>query len=136
MRADSAPGAAQTTAGSLRVAFVGQSVFFAQCSLERPTGGIDPTFLDFRAGAAAEPLLAQLHALDPDVVLVFRPEIVPAGLFDGLRATTIGYLTEPLPRGTGSKHPDLAGRLRQLEAVDPGNFDRIVSFDPLIAETA
>ncbi len=120
----------------LRAAFVGQSVYFRHCSLERPVDGIEPVFLDFRAGAPAEPLLEQLRELDPDAVLVFRPEIVPKGLFDELRATRIGYLTEPLPRGTGSKHPDLVGRLRQLEAVDPGNFDRIVSFDPLIAETA
>ncbi len=120
----------------LRAAFVGQSVYFRHCSLERAAGGVDPTFLDFRAGASGHALLAELRGLDPDVVLVFRPEIVPKGLFDGLRAITIGYLTEPLPRGSDSKHPDLVARMRQLEAVDPSNFDRIVCFDPLISETA
>lgn len=121
---------------TVRIAFVGQSVYFRQCSLEREVDGIVPAFFDFRAGAPAEPLLARLQELDPDAVLVFRPEIVPPGLFDGLRATRIGYLTEPLPRAKGSDHPDLRGRLAQLEEVDPSNFDRIVSFDPLIAETA
>jgi hypothetical protein len=121
---------------SLRVAFVGQGVYFRQCAMESPSGGVESAFLDYRAGAPPAPLLADLRALDPDVVLVFRPEIVPAGLFEGLRAITIGYLTEPLPRVNGVDHPDLEGRLWWLKQVDPGNFDRIVCFDPLIAETA
>jgi hypothetical protein len=57
-------------------------------------------------------------------------------LFDSLRAVTIGYLTEPLPRDDSSQHSDLHQRMWWLKHVDPGNFDRIVSFDPLIAETA
>jgi hypothetical protein len=120
----------------LRVAFVGQSVYFQQCALELATDGLDPTFFDFRAAAPPDPLLARLEALDPDVVLVFRPEIIPPGLFHGLRALTIGYLTEPLPRSGGVDHADLRTRLWWLEQVDATNFDRIISFDPLIAETA
>lgn len=120
----------------LRLAFVGQSVYFRQCALEHGASGIEPVFLDFRAAAPAEPLLASLQELDPDVVLVFRPEIIPPGLFASLRAITIGYLTEPLPRPGGSEHKDLEERMWWLEQVDPENFDRIVSFDPLIAETA
>jgi hypothetical protein len=120
----------------LRIAFVGQSVYFRQCALELATDGLDPVFLDFRAAAPAEPLLRRLQELDPDVVLVFRPEIIPPGLFDPLRALTIGYLTEPLPRTGDAHHSDLRERLWWLEQVDVGNFDRIVSFDPLIAETA
>ncbi|HEY8303179.1 MAG TPA: glycosyltransferase [Solirubrobacteraceae bacterium] len=121
----------------LRVAFVGQGVYFEQCSLEQPAGGLRPSFLDFRSMAPPEPLLAKLQELDPDAVVVFRPEIVPEGLFESLRAITIGYLTEPLPRSRGKAgHPDLASRMRDLEEVDARNFDRIVSFDPLIAETA
>lgn len=120
----------------MRVAFVGQSVFFAQCSLELVADGVEPTFIDFRSATSPEPLIAELHELDPDVVLVFRPEIIPAGSFYSLRAHTIGYLTEPLPRSAKDDHPDLRARLRWLEEVDPDNFDRIVSFDPLIAQTA
>lgn len=120
----------------LRVAFVGQGVYFRQCALEHTVSGLEPTFIDFRSAAPAAPLLGTLRELDPDVVLVFRPEIVPAGLFDSLRAVTVGYLTEPLPRAAGIDHPDLQARMRWLEQVDAGNFDRIVSFDPLIAETA
>ncbi|HTU96593.1 MAG TPA: hypothetical protein VMF14_12185 [Solirubrobacteraceae bacterium] len=120
----------------LRIAFVGQGVYFEHSALARPTADLDPTFIDFRAGAPAGPLLARLLELDPDVILVFRPEIIPAGMFAGLRAVTIGYLTEPLPRNGAKAHSDLTARLGWLQAVDAGNFDRIVSFDPLIAETA
>jgi hypothetical protein len=130
------PTHADPQAPPLRVAFVGQGVFFRQCALETPSGGLAPAFLDFRAGAPPEPLLASLLELDPDVVLVFRPEIVPPDLFDSLRAVTIGYLTEPLPRDGGVEHQDLKDRLWWLEQVDAGNFDRIVCFDPLIADTA
>jgi hypothetical protein len=131
-----AAGALPDPNATLRIAFVGQGVFFRQCALELPEAGLEPAFLDFRAGVAPEPLLARLRELDPDVVLVFRPEIVPPGLFDPLRALTIGYLTEPLPRAGGQRHDDLDTRMWWLEQVDAANFDRIVSFDPLIAETA
>lgn len=120
----------------MRVAFVGQDVYFRQCALEAPAAGFEPTFLDFRAAAPPEPLLAALRELDPDIVLVFRPEIVPAGLFEDMRAVSIGYLTEPLPRVNGSRHHDLDARMESLRQVDAANFDRIVCFDPLIAETA
>jgi hypothetical protein len=121
---------------SLKVAFVGQGVYFRQCALSVRAGGLEPTFVDFRAAAPPQPMLAALREFDPDVVLVFRPEIVPPGLFDSLRAVTIGYLTEPLPRDASSSHEDLHGRLWWLKQVDAGNFDRIVSFDPLITGTA
>jgi hypothetical protein len=128
--------AAAGVRSQLRIAFVGQGVYFRQSALELATDGIDPVFLDFRAATPPKPLLGRLQELDPDAVLVFRPEIIPSGLFDGLRAVTIGYLTEPLPRSGGSDHQDLRERMWWLEQVDAGNFDRIVSFDPLIAETA
>ena len=137
--AAAAPGLQPSVAAEtprLSVAFVGQSVYFRQCALEVQAGGLEPSFFDFRAGSPGPRLLDDLLELDPDVVLVFRPEIIPAGLFGSLRAATIGYLTEPLPRSDADRHADLAQRLWWLQQVDPGNFDRIVSFDPLIADTA
>jgi hypothetical protein len=122
----------------LRLAFVGQRVFFELCSLEHPAGGLEPRFIDFRHDADPGPLLSELQAFDPDVIWVWRPEIVPAGLLAPFRATKVGYLTEPLPRpgdDDGDVHPDLATRLTYLQATDAANFDRIVSFDPLIVPT-
>jgi hypothetical protein len=126
----------EALASPLTVAFVGQGVFFRHCALEQPAGGLEPFYVDFRHGEPAEPLLAKLQEIDPDVVLVFRPEIIPEGLFGSLRSVTIGYLTEPLPREGNETHEDLRARMWWLEQVDPRNFDRIISFDPLIADRA
>jgi hypothetical protein len=117
------------------VAFVGQTTFFAACALEAPAGGLIPRFFEFRAGGDGEALLAGLCEFVPHVAVVFRPEVVPPGLFAELPAVTLGFLSEPLPRGDGA-HADLQRRLAELRQIDVGNFDRVVSFDPLIADTA
>jgi hypothetical protein len=119
----------------MRLAFVAQGTYFHYCALEEPAGGVEPRFFDFRAGADPEPLIGAFQEFDPDVVLVFRPEIVPEGTFDGLRAVTAGFLTEPLPRPGSPSHPDLDRRLADLETVHGPSFDRIISFDPLIVPT-
>jgi hypothetical protein len=117
------------------LAFVGQREYFEQCSLERPTGGVEPVFLDFKPGGPVAPLLQALDALAPDVVLVFRPDLMPSGALAGVPGVIVGYLTEPLPRPGGRYHPDLDSRMRNLRQLDTANFDRIVSFDPLVAAT-
>src|SRR3954447_6750584 len=120
----------------LRLAFVGQRTFFEACALADGSTRLRTAFFEFRKGADAEHLMTELRAFAPHVVLVFRPEIIPAGLFAGLRAATLGWLTEPIPRTGRRAHPDQERRLWELKQVDAANFDRIVSFDPLIAETA
>jgi hypothetical protein len=124
----------------LRLGFVGQSTFFEACALDSAVHpGFETQFCEFRGGAELTPLLAELNRFDPDVVVVFRPEIIPAGAFAALRAATVGFLTEPLPRTAGAgrvTHEDLERRLWELGHVDGSNFDRIVAFDPLIAATA
>jgi hypothetical protein len=121
----------------LRLAFVGQQTFFEVCALQERSARAVTTFVEFRQGADAEAMRSALDAFAPHAVVVFRPEIVPAGAFDGLRAATIGFLTEPIPRTTGRRaHPDLRRRRADLRAADPGNFDRVIAFDPLIVPTA
>ncbi|MFN8050847.1 MAG: hypothetical protein U0Q22_05400 [Acidimicrobiales bacterium] len=120
----------------LRVAFVGQRTYFELCSQRSPSPVIEPTFVEFRSGASHSNLLATLRATDPHVVVVFRPELIDQGLFRELRALTLGILTEPLPRVGDPAHPDLVRRLGDLAAVHADEFDRIISFDPLMADTA
>ena len=121
---------------AVRLAFIGQRAFFEIDSLEEPADGIEPRFFDFRHGADPRPLRDALDAFDPDVVFVWRPEILPHGFLHASRAARIGYLTEPLPRpGDPNPHSDLTARLGYLELADPANFDRIISFDPLIVPT-
>lgn len=120
----------------LRVAFVGQRTFFEACALDGAHDGLHGTFLEFRAGADVEPLLARLAELRPDVTVAFRPEIVPPGAFAGLPGAVLGFLTEPLPRSPEQTNRDLEGRRAELRRADPANFDRLVAFDPLVAELA
>jgi hypothetical protein len=119
----------------LRLAFVGQETYFRYCALNEALGGLKPAFIDYRAGMDPSAMLSALTSFEPHVVLAFRPEVFPAGCLADLDAVTVGYLTEPLPRPGEPPHPDLMRRLEYLEALDPANFDRILSFDPLLAET-
>lgn len=144
---------------TVRAAFVGQATFFEACSPPDEGPGGTTRFFEFRAGGDAAALVAALERFAPEVVVVFRPEIIPQGLLRDLDATTLGFLTEPLPRGrdegvraavAGSQSPlvkwrrrrlgsapvDLERRRRELAAVDPGNFDRVMAFDPNITATA
>jgi len=122
----------------VRVAFVGQQTYFSQCALSAPAVGLLPRFFDFRAGVGddAEALRDALEAWGAHVVVVFRPEILPPGTLHDLRAATLGFVTEPLTRAGGVEHPDLDWRESELALTDAGNYDRIVAFDPLVAETA
>jgi len=120
----------------LRLAFVGQATFFEACALTHDAGGLATRFVEFRQDGDAERMLESVRSWAPHVVLVFRPEIVPHGLFAGLPAATVGFLTEPLPRSAKGHHPDLAQRMQALKLVDAGNFDRIVAFDPNVVPAA
>jgi hypothetical protein len=130
------PYAAPPAGAPTRLAFVGQRTFFEACALGDERRDLRTAFFEFRKGADTGHLLTELRAFAPHVVLVFRPEIIPAGAFRDLRAATLGWLTEPIPRGTTKAHEDQKRRLWELQQVDPSNFDRVVSFDPLIAGTA
>src|SRR3954454_21080693 len=121
----------------VRVAFVGQSTFFEACALHEQSARIVTRFIEFREGGDADAMLSALRRFAPHAVTVFRPEIIPRGAFARVRAPTLGFLTEPLPRTTGRRpHPDLRRRRAELRRMDPANFDRIVSFDPLIVPAA
>jgi len=119
----------------VRLAFVGQQAYFGYISLEQPASGIEPRFFELRPDDPGTELRAALDAYDPDAVIAFRPELVPHGLFDGLRGITLGWLTEPLPRGE-DPHPDLQTRLEYLRAIDATNFDRVIAFEPKIVPAA
>ena len=118
-----------------RLAFVGQRVYFHYCALEQAAGDVEPAFFDFQPDSPPAELLAGVRAFAPDVVFVWRPELLPAGVLHDLDAVTLGYLTEPLPRSGGVEHADLRQRLEYLRRTDTSQFDRIISFDPLIAAT-
>jgi len=114
---------------------VGQSTFFEACSLEpsvAPTVGMETEFIEFRGGGEIGPVLERLEAFRPQVTVVFRPDVFPAGALHDVPGALLGFLTEPLPRQgrKAVRHPDLDRRLADLGAIDPLNVDRVVCFDP------
>jgi hypothetical protein len=121
----------------VKACFVGQREYFEQCSLLTPAGGVEPFFVDHRGGADPAPVRVALEEIRPDVVLVFRPETLPAGFLRGVDALTLGFNTEPIPRdASGEVHPEQAFRLSELAQTDASQFDRIITFDPMGARTA
>jgi hypothetical protein len=131
------PYRAPALGAPLRLAFVGQSTFFEACALREESARFVTRFVEFRGGADADAMVADVRAYRPHALVAFRPEIFPAGAFADLRVPTLGLLTEPIPRTGGrGAHPDLKRRRAELAKLDPGNFDRIISFDPLIVPTA
>src|SRR5947209_17783856 len=98
----------------LRLALVGQATFFETC-LPTASHVLDPSFHEFRRDGDADRLLADLRARRPDVVCVFRPELIPPGALRGFDVLTLGFLTEPLPREReGAPHEEPARRRRGL----------------------
>jgi hypothetical protein len=121
----------------VKACFVGQREYFEQCSLLAPAGGVEPFFIDHRGGADPAPVRVALDEIGPDIVVVFRPETLPAGFLRGVAALTLGFNTEPIPRdASGSVHPEQAFRLSELAQTDASQFDRIITFDPMGAATA
>jgi len=92
-------------------------------------GGVEPTFIDYRGGDELDPVLEALRRVAPHVVVVFRPEMLPAGAMAGVCAPVLGFITEPLPRKNLEDHPDLNYNLAELRKIDAGNVDRVVCFD-------
>jgi hypothetical protein len=132
-----APYPTPPAGGRLRLAFVGQSTYFRACALDQHSRTVETRFIEFRAERNVDRMRAELDAFAPHVVVIFRPEIVPAGAFADLRSPVVGFLTEPITRGEEKRiHWDLEARRRDMRALDRGNVDRIVSFDPLIVDTA
>lgn len=118
-----------------RVAFVGRRGEHATSALSAPAGGLDPTWIEYRGDAAA--LLSALAGVRPDVVVVFAPSSVPAGLLAEVDALTVGFDAEPLPRTDEARaHPAALWELMQLSRADAGQFDRLVTTDPLAAAAA
>lgn len=130
------PVSASASGQQLRIAFVGQRTYFHACSWHEDSAAAVTCFIDHRAGADPALLRSRLDQFAPDVIVLFRPETVPPGLLADMPAVVAGFLTEPISRRAdgGASHWDLESRRKDLRAADPRNIDRVISFDPLIAD--
>lgn len=136
MRRDDLPYALPEPGAPVRVAFVGQRTYFEPCALSAPAGGLIPSFIDYRGGSETGPLHDALRRCAPHVVVVFRPDALPAGAMDGVDAPVLGVLTEPLPRSDREPHPNYDYNLAELRRLDRGNVDRVACVDPNSWEAA
>lgn len=133
-----------------RFAFVGQANYFDLVALSSPTSRIDPAFIDFRSGGDIIDLHDQISDFDPDVVIVFGPQTVPRGALRDVDAVRIGWFTEPIARvssqaeldrirerdpNKSAAQIDLERRLLEASTCDAGQFDHLISHDPLQAPT-
>src|SRR3954451_1049417 len=99
------PYAAPAPGAALRIAFVGQSTYFRATSLDEQSERVRTTYVEFREARDLDDLFPPLRAPDPHVVIVFRPELIPPGLFHDQRLAALGFLPEPLSRQGGTRHP-------------------------------
>jgi hypothetical protein len=133
-----------------KVAFIGQANYFDFVALSSPTPTIDPTFINFAAGGPVDDFLDEIDQFDPDVVIVFGPQCIPAGALADVKAIRIGWFTEPIAlitslpewhqrsEQTFDKTPaqaDLERRLLHASSCDVNQFDRLISHDPLQTPT-
>jgi hypothetical protein len=92
----------------LRVAFAGPSATFAAHAMHDAVPGVQPRFVDVRAGVDPRALRALLADAAPHVVIALAPELLARGAFAGLRAAVIAVVAPDAP------------------APDPGSVDRIL----------
>jgi hypothetical protein len=117
-----------TPGRNIRILFLGQSEYFLSCALSK-SDWAETVFVHFRHDADQGYILQAISDFKPDVVICFRPEFIPRGLFQTVGALTVGFTTEPVPHSESDRHPDLQRRLSYLEKMDSSNFDRLVHFD-------
>lgn len=125
-----------------RLAFVGRGVLHRHWTLSAPAAGVEPAFFE----RDRDDLEQALTAFAPDVVVVFTPRDLPAGLIASLDTRAMAFLTEPLPLPAGDGDPwdrspqELWGAAAGVPAIvggfDPGEYDRILTADPLVATMA
>lgn len=73
----------------LRVAFLGPAATAAAHALHLPAGGVQPRFIDVRAGTDWRTVQAALTDSAPHVVIALAPDVLPPDALSGVRATTL-----------------------------------------------
>ena len=118
---------------TLRCAFVGQDFYFGRCSWVCHEPDIHARFVDATFGVNEERAKRELLEFEPDVMIVFRPEVLPDLVRSARAPWVIGVFTEPLVQVGAEGHPDLHRRFQDFAAADlTGLLDRVVVFSPAI----
>ena len=122
----------------VRIAFIGQSIYFQQASIEREFYDANCIFIDYTKDADPTVSINEIRNFDPSITIVFRPdmcrdiEVALKGRFN------IGYFTEPLPTEVHGDSADLRRRLDALiesKLSDSQTYSMYVAYNPLIGHT-
>lgn len=122
------------TTGPIRVAFLGQEIYFRAASCEGSSEAWDFRFMALQPSVTSLSdwdLLEQLNEFDPQVLVHFRPERqghIAREL--GRRGFTIGVLTEPLAPSRWSPNRDLRARRQNYMAAKTLSTDWMVCAVP------
>lgn len=114
----------------VRVAFVGRASRHAVAAVHDRTAALRPVFLDTGELRGPGELRRALGSVAPGVVVVLEPDAAVVQAVDGLRAVTLGVLTQAFPQPS-EWH---AGEGTAYDWLDPGAFDRLVACDPLLGD--
>ena len=105
--------------------FVGQRVYFGKTSYNGSKLGIHSNFVSYTYDEPWEIALAQVKKLNPQVVVVYRPEVYDEKFLEILKQDfiTVAYFTEPLPFLGYEAEFDLIRRYEPFENYDMSNCD-------------
>lgn len=122
----------------LVVVFLGQSLYFRQAGIEHNFQDVACRFVSHTHGEDPSVALKELHELNPDIVIVFRPELFAEfeSFFEG--RITVGYFTEPLPNKMTKVSEDLKARHDFLMHSFPNMvnvFDLFIGYNPIFSES-
>lgn len=118
------------------MAFLGQGSAIAPHLPHGDLGAMRCTFFDLRDGTDIPALLADVERSAPDVLVVFRPDLLPPGALAGYPGVVLGVAIDTLPRAGRSSHESLDYNLAMLRRTDASNIDRLLLTDPLGFESA
>lgn len=93
--------------GPLRVAFVGRASEVGHAVPAAPVDGLQPSLIEHRAGFASTRLLAHVAEHDPQVVVVFGVDSVPAAAVRAIDVPVVAWDVAPDRPPSLDHHPDL-----------------------------
>lgn len=126
------------TSDRLSIAFLGESLYFRQAAIENRYSDVDCKFVSFVFGENPTSAIRELVAFNPDIVIVFRPELHEHFQDFLSERVAVGYFTEPISRKINSRHQELVENgelLKKSFLTQPGVFDLFVGYNPIFAKS-
>ena len=122
----------------LVVVFLGQSLYFRQAGIEHNFLDVTCRFVSYTHGEDPSVALKKLHELNPEIVIVFRPELFAEFESFFEERIAVGYFTEPLPSKMTTESEDLEARYDFLIHSFPNMmnvFDLFIGYNPIFSES-